>query len=160
MQGLECFELYPIMYNPWWHSKIFYFVVLFCCLIFGAALSWFSYKRWLVYYYRFDRVFIRYIVAASKAIYPTDLSIKSFYGAITFHLKEYLQDRYHLSLKDKHDQELVDFLHSNLPENMIPLLQDFLNRAFHIKFAGQKVNQEQVKSDLAMLLILVKRTRP
>lgn len=158
MQTLECFQLYPELYNPWWHSRTWYISCAIFLTLLSIVIIYYAYRCWSYYYYRFDKVFLRFLVGLRADTFTNQGSIRAVYFKLTEALKKYLEARYQVVLKDKNDQELVDFLHSNLPVKVVSLLQDFLNRAFLVKFARHEVDQHQLQSDLVMLIQLVHDT--
>ncbi len=90
----------------------------------------------------------------------TPIHGKEFYLTVTAILKNYLQERFNLNLRGKTDTEVVDYLEksANIDQELLQTIHTIFNGSVMIKFANERVVQEQIELDFNRSIMIVKKT--
>jgi hypothetical protein len=96
----------------------------------------------------------------SLALAPNDTAEKTYaaYFQLTLILKTYFAARYNLVLADKTDLEIIFEVKTFVDHGYQSLLSEFLNRAFQIKFAHEKICKEMLQDDIKFVKKIIEDT--
>lgn len=159
---IQLYDLYDIWYEPllqqWWCKVL---LIVGSCLCITACI-WFLYKKlstkkmlppWQRALRSFEQLHTDAYLQAEKS--------QEFYLQLSAILKEYLQDRFQVAVRDKTDHELIEFFqHDEILQRFTADIGQVFEGASYVKFAQQAAALETMKRDLATCSSLVEQTKP
>lgn len=153
-------DIYGMIHRPFWQKPLFYWSLLVGGAVLLTLVGWWYLKRWR------QR---RSSYAWQKALYELEelehrklfegAQQKLFYFELTRIIKEYLQQRFGVSLMSKTDDELL-MLSESLGPEVKEGLQNIFDGVIFIKFAQAAAARERMQRDLLAGKALVTTTRP
>lgn len=152
-------DIYDVWYQPWWQSFWWYvfFTVLACLII--ISVVYYGYRRgWFTKKLSCDQQSLKNLNSLAGASYESSEKIYAAYFQLTLILKTYFAARYHLTLIDKTDLEIVSLLKTLVSEKYQPLLAEFLQRAFTIKFAHDSISEQMLQDDIKFVKKIIEQT--
>jgi hypothetical protein len=158
------YDIYGLWHIPWWQQPIFKIVVVAIVLV--LVLGFIAYllkkltnrKRTL----SAGEVAQRDLASLGTPDMLNERKAKFFYSQLTTIIKQYICVRYGFDIVGKTDREMLMFLDEQVvfPRDLMPLLYDIFDHASQIKFANSAGIVEQMQSDLALGVRLIKETIP
>lgn len=155
---------YGVWHKPFWQTTTFYVGISLIVFVFFLLIGFFLLKK-----YRMRRK--KQLIPAWKcALQQLELLRKEnkissihgreFYLAVTAILKNYLQERFKLRLKDKTDTEVTTYLKNVLAVDQILLknIQKIFQGSITIKFANERALQDQIERDFCNSVTIIKKT--
>ncbi len=139
-QGL--YDIYDIMYTPWYKQWWFIGVVAFCVLFFAyLCVRFFLTKKSVQRQYDVYEKALQRIAVLEKN-FDSDAHI--FYAMAIRDIKEYLQERYDVEVVSATDDEVIDCLEKALVDQaLIEMIKKLFKGVVLIKFAHQSAEKEQ-----------------
>ncbi len=162
MNELGLHDIYTFVHVPFWQTAFFFWAMMCTALLLGAVIAWFLYS----YFFPAAPVSswqnaLNQLQALRKKGLLHSKSSKQFYSSITHILKNYLSERYNVSLMDKSDVEVMKELYAlNLPAAQIADLEAIFSNGVLIKFAPAQAAQEMIDSDFNRAQAFVNATIP
>jgi hypothetical protein len=163
-QGIPVYNIYDWWYEPFWYRPYFRILFWIIGILFLCTLLFFI---------------VRYIKKMQKKpldpwqealnqlqrirleLFEDEETHKMFYTHLTHVLKNYLAQRYGLSLEGKTDQEVIqEVKHSPLPIDLQEQVRSLFSGAEIIKFAHQEGAGERMRYDLIRAIDIVRNTIP
>lgn len=158
-QTMQLVDIYDVWYQPWWHSLWIYVAlgIIVCSVLFFVL-----YYMYRAGFFRknlsYDQQALKDLSVLSAQVYLSDEKIRAAYFQITMILKKYLGQRYQISLHDKSDIEIISLLHEQIHGSLQPLLAEFLQRSFQIKFAKDGVSEQMLRDDILFVKKIIEQT--
>lgn len=153
-------DVYDVWYHPWWHSTWFYLAVsVFLCAVIFFVVYYLYKIGWFVRVVPYDRQALKDLDQMQAQKYSTQDQIRTAYFQLTTILKKYFAQRYGVPLHDKSDIEIVPILQSQLEPILQPVLTEFLQRSFCIKFAQADVVEIMLQDDIKFVKKIIEETR-
>ena len=149
----ELYDIYGVIYNPFWKTKWFYFSVGLLILIILAIGVWLILSRKK-----------KYTIGDEALLELKKLSVdskeyKKFYFTLSAILKKYLGFRYNCNLTSKTDEEVYEVLkNSMMPLKLVRILDEILKGAVTIKFANDDSSKKQMEHDLNSAIFIINET--
>ena len=158
-QKLQFVDIYSVWYQPWWQSKAWYaFCGLTACFLIGFVL-FYGYRRGLFSKkLSYDQQALKNLHDLLTTSYDRPDAIYAAYFQLTMILKKYFAIRYNLNLVDKTDFEIVPLLQGNISLSLQAELDEFLHRAFVIKFAHEQISESMLHDDIKLLQKIIEQT--
>ncbi len=158
-QKIEFVDIENVWFEPWWKSGWFYaFVALLICLILAIVVYYLYRRGWFVKKLTFDQQALKKLQILNAASYDSSEKIYAAYFQMTMILKIYFAKLYQLQLKDKTDAEIVPSLQGFINPALEPLLLEFLERSFQIKFARDSISEQMLRDDIKFVEKIIKQT--
>ncbi|MFA5075058.1 MAG: hypothetical protein WC436_03045 [Candidatus Babeliales bacterium] len=158
------YENYGYYYKPFWQTTYFKFFSFFLIFILVVLALYFIFKFFLK---KRKKEFLPWEWALQElnkfdfAKFTSKKDYKKFYFDLTCILKKYLEKRFNWHIQDKTDEELVIFLkEKKFDGNLLSGIENLLQGALTIKFAGQDILKIQADKDLKIAFDLIKNTIP
>ncbi|MBP6892061.1 hypothetical protein KBB68_00615 [Candidatus Babeliales bacterium] len=157
---IEFVDIENVWYQPWWQSRWFAWLsIVFSCLIF-AFLVCFLYRRgWFGKKMSCDQQALKKLQILAATPYDSQEKMYAAYFQITLILKNYFDVLYQVRLDDKSDEEIVPILKNLIDPKLQPLLIEFLQRAFQIKFARDPISEQMLQDDIKFVQKIIEQTR-
>lgn len=157
VQGL--YDIYDLIYTPWWQRTSFKVALALVCLSAVIILvAWYiAHKK------RRELSPWEKAIAALQALELGGAKQRgrAVYASLTGILKNYLEQRYQVSLADKTDEEMVRFLaESSLPTEIREKAQALFAQAVTRKFGTEEVGGERMVQDIQQARVVVEQTKP
>ena len=159
VHGVDIYDIYDIVYQPWWRSTWFLLVamVVVIALAVGAWLLYRKYwrKKALSYEHR-----VRLQLKALKDSAPEDAH--KFYSMLTGVVKEYISQMYGVSAQGLTDDELLQMLKASasIPKIVVDETMKILEGVLVIKFAqGAALKESMNKALESMYKILEQKKK-
>lgn len=158
-QELQFVDVYDVWYQPWWKSTAWYVsCAIIACVIFVCMLYYLYRQGWFVKKISCDQQALKSLNLLAAAPHDTTEKIYAAYFQLTLILKTYFAARYHLVLADKTDLEIMVEVKNFVDPIYQSLLSEFLNRAFQIKFAHEKICKEMLQDDIKFVKKIIEDT--
>lgn len=159
-QIIQLIDIYDIYYHPWWHAT--WFLVLVGLFV-GSLISYIFYRMYRVGWFfkkmSYDQLALYELHMTSQEEYASSEQIYAAYFRVTKIFKTYLACRYQLALHDKSDIEIVPLLSDKIEQSWHPVLQEFFQRSFQIKFAQDTVSESMLQDDIQFIKKFIEQTR-
>lgn len=151
-------EVYDVWYQPWWHSTVCYGILsLIACISLLGFVFWLYKSGWMRKKVSFKEQVLQDLYRLRTQSYTSDEMIRDAYFQLTMIFKKYLATRYDIALLDKTDQEVVTLLQGLVPDQIQPLLAEFFERSFQIKFARDSVLEQMLIDDITFVQGVVEK---
>lgn len=152
-------DVYDVWYEPWWHSRHCYatmivLIVLLACMV--VYLIWKKYVQ--AQQFSYEQIALLRLQKLHEQSYDSDESIRDAYFVMTMIMKTYLSKRYHVSLLDKTDQEIIDYIKPVVPVEIFATLQELFQRAYQIKFAYAAISLKMLYDDIDYMQRIIYKT--
>lgn len=163
MDEHNLYGIYGTLYVPWWQTTLFYWItglIATSCVIIGLVIVWYRYKRAKNVLTPAARALLQ-IKELESASFATPDERSHLYSSLTVILKNYLSERYHITIRGKTDQEvLVVAAELDLPDQVKSHMNQLCNSFIEIKFAQGIALKEMVQRDLQSAQCIIKDTMP
>ena len=155
---------YGIWHRPFWQTTTFYVMIgvaTFICFLLLCRLLIKKYrarkKKQVVPIWQRALEGLELLQKNNK-IMP--IHGKEFYLTVTAILKNYLQERFNLNLRGKTGIEIIAYLekNANIDQELLRTIHTIFNGSVMIKFANERVVQEQIELDFNRSVMIVKKT--
>ena len=157
---IEFVDIENVWYQPWWKSGWWYlFCVVFACLIFSFLVYCLYRYGWFGKKLSSDQQALKKLQILAATSYDSQEKIYAAYFQITLILKTYFDALYQVHLGDKSDAEIVPILKDLIDPKLQPLLVEFLDRAFQIKFARDPISEQMLQDDIKFIQKIIVQTR-
>lgn len=160
----EFYDIYGLWHIPWWQLPIVKIVGVGAAGILLLVLLLYILKKLTS---RKKRLSVWDVAKRDLEILGTPdmlnkLTAKIFYSQLTTVVKQYMCNRYGFDIVGKTDREILKFLDEQIvfPRDLMPIVDDIFGHASQIKFANSAGIVEQMQSDLALSMRLIKETVP
>ena len=158
-QKIEFVDIENVWYQPWWQSSWLYgFIAVLVCLIFAGVLYYMYRRGWCVKKMTFNQQDLKKLQILDVATYDSSEKIYQAYFQLTMILKIYFARQYSLQLEDKTDLEIIHSLQGLIDPVFEPLLVEFLQRAFQIKFARDSISEQMLHDDIKFVQKIIEQT--
>lgn len=156
---IEFVDIEDVWYHPWWQSPWFYGCCIISVCLISAFVVYFLYRRgWFNKKLSIDQQALKKLQILATASYDSQEKIYAAYFQITSILKIYFAALYQLHLGDKTDAEIVPSLQNFIEPTLQPLLNEFFQRAFQIKFARESISQQMLQDDIKFVQKIIEQT--
>lgn len=157
----KAFEpIYSYRMPVWWHTKIGILTLAGGGVLVLAMLAFLIWYRW---WYQPPLTLEQWRERELRALRDMrgtpQVNYKSFFGAATFFLKQYLHRLYGWKVLDKTDDELLAFVsvQDEVPNVLLKQIEELLSYAQMVKFADQSALSEKADEAIICLKNVVKR---
>ena len=158
-QKIQFIDIYDVWYQPWWKSAGCYaFCMGLVCLI-VIFVVYYVYSRGLwIKKLSPDQQALKNLNILTVTLYDSQEKIYAAYFQLTLILKTYFAFRYHVSLVDKTDLEVIALLKNLVEKKNQELLEKFLQQALTIKFAHDAISEQMLRDDINVVKKIITDT--
>ena len=153
---IELYDIYDVWYTPWYQTSYFYgsIGIIFLGIIY-LLYRWYKNRKVPAIIISPQERALRVIEQFKKGMYE---SHQVSYTLLIQTLKTYLESYYKIPLVGQTDSEFLTTIasHPTIPTTLIDDLKTIFDGAIFIKFAGQEVQDQQVKKALDLSEKIVK----
>ena len=149
-----------LWYEPFWHSKSFYVILILCILILLVWFGRFFFKKRQVK--QKDLLFL--VIQDLKKYRQANLNVagQDFYFYLIAKIKLFISDKYKLQLFARTDAELKQDLLDNqqifqIDQELIDLINQVLDRSYVVRFAKTDVVKVQIETDLSNTITVMQK---
>lgn len=159
----ELYDICSYWHVPWWHSKLFWGLLLIGILgVFLYLVYWLLQKKraralikpsWQKALEALDRLRAStdYMQGQGRQVYFT----------LTAIVKNYMQERFEVEVVGKTDDELMDFVvKMNISPALVEALRTIFEGSLMVRFAQESAVKAQIDRDVACVYRLIEQTIP
>ncbi len=159
-QIIEFVDIEDVWYHPWWQSNWFYVASIALCCLIVVILVYYLYQRgWFGKKLSIDQQALKEIQILAATSYDSEKKIYEAYFQITLILKIYFEQLYDIYLSDKSDVEIMPIIAKFIDPVLQPLLVEFLQRSFQIKFARNSISEQMLQDDIKFVQKIIEQAR-
>lgn len=153
---LDFDDIFDIWHPSWWESPWKVAAVLSVFLLLFFVAFWLVKKYW-----KAKPIDPRtWALQQLYAINPEHISVsKEFYIKVLDIIKQYMDVRYHLVSRSKTEYELARYMYSQGHSAWVFAIEKIAQHAVPSKFAGEKVEFQNVYDDYMLILDLFKKEK-
>ncbi len=158
----DFYDIYGTWHTPWWQTAFFYYSLLACGAFAILAIGYVIIKRHRakkMILTSWDRALVQLKEVETQM---HDVTRSGYlYARITTTLKRYLQERFGFDVVGMTDDELLAYLgDTEFPKDLLEDLRGVVKGGLTAKFANVVAVREQLERDIALSIMIIKKTIP